>query len=56
MKALARGAAALRSALGRPGSIRSKILTGFALILAGMLLDALRPQEGKGRPTPQVSS
>ena len=37
MKALARGAAALRSALGRPGSIRSKILTGFALILAGML-------------------
>ena len=32
------------------------VLAGFALILAGMLLDALLPQEGKGRPTPQVSS
>lgn len=37
MKGLGRGAGALWSAFSRKGSIRGKILTGFAVILAGML-------------------
>ena len=32
------------------------VLAGFALILAGMLLDALLPPEGKGRPASQIQS
>ena len=37
MKQFRRAARVLRDALGPRGSIRSKILSGFALILAGML-------------------
>ena len=37
MKRLRRAVRALRDVLGPRGSIRGKILSGFALILAGML-------------------
>ena len=34
---MSRAAGALKTALGRRGSIRSKILAGFTVILVGML-------------------
>ena len=37
MRRVSRAAGALKTALGRRGSIRSKILAGFAVILVGML-------------------
>lgn len=37
MRRMSRAAGALKTALGRRGSIRSKILAGFTVILVGML-------------------